>query len=39
LQEELVFWCLPYFSVEEHDFDSSSQELFEQQDLVSVVAR
>jgi hypothetical protein len=29
LQEELIFWRLPHFSVEEHDFDSGSQELFE----------
>jgi hypothetical protein len=38
LQQELILWRLPYFSVEKNDLDACSDKLFQQEHLMGVVA-
>jgi hypothetical protein len=38
LKQELIFRCLAYLSVEEDHLNSIPEKLFEQEDLVSIVA-
>jgi hypothetical protein len=39
LQQELIFWRLTHFSVQEDNLNTCPYELFQQEHLVSVVAR
>jgi hypothetical protein len=38
LEQELILWRLPYFSVEKNDLNTCSDKLFQQEHLVGVVA-